>query len=306
MFSLLTFTYAFLALLFSCLLYVTISALLDSLRSIPGPFLSRFTKLWYLHSISTADFEKANILLHRKHGPIVRIAPGQYSLDSPDAAKVIYGPGSHFRKANWYYGWAHPDPKRFTMFTDRNEKRHASERRKYSAAYSMSSLVGYEGFVDNCARVLGERFRQFAAKGEGKGEVVDLGHWMQCYAFDVIGEITVSMHLLSMVYCLACKLSFKGVFEDQEVLRAMISSPSQWIGVCWNHFTAHSREPVICNLQVSSLRGGRHLIEFARFLVSGFAEDDPDPAFEHGTGDLSPQRWTRLSGSQRHNPVQRQ
>jgi hypothetical protein len=33
-------------------------------------------------------------------GSIVRIAPNQYSVDSPDAAKVIYGHGSDFMKVS--------------------------------------------------------------------------------------------------------------------------------------------------------------------------------------------------------------
>lgn len=50
----------------------------------------------------------------------------------------------------------------------------------------MSSLVNYEQFVDNCADIFAMRLTEFAAKDE----VLDLRHWLQCYAFDVIGEIT--------------------------------------------------------------------------------------------------------------------
>lgn len=50
----------------------------------------------------------------------------------------------------------------------------------------MSSLVNYEQFVDNCADIFATRLTEFAVKDE----VLDLRHWLQCYAFDVIGEIT--------------------------------------------------------------------------------------------------------------------
>lgn len=50
----------------------------------------------------------------------------------------------------------------------------------------MSSIVGYEGFIDNCSSLMVSRFEE-AAQSERK---IDLGHWFQCYAFDVIGEIT--------------------------------------------------------------------------------------------------------------------
>ncbi|EAS33898.3 cytochrome P450 oxidoreductase [Coccidioides immitis RS] len=164
------------------------SALFSRNRSIPGPFLARFTRFWYLREIHRGHFEKVNIELHRRHGKIVRIAPNEYSVDDPEAVRTVYGPGSKFRKADWYAGWAHPDPSRFTLFTDRNSKRHAAERRKVSAAYSLSTLVSYEGFVDDCVGIFDQRLRGFADQKLG----INFGHWLQCFAFDVIGEITFS------------------------------------------------------------------------------------------------------------------
>ena len=54
--------------------------------------------------------------------------------------------------------------------------------------YSLTSIKSYEPYVDDCIDILLKRFDEFAATGEE----VNLQHWMQCYAFDVIGEITVS------------------------------------------------------------------------------------------------------------------
>lgn len=43
-------------------------AAVNPLRSIPGPFLARFSRLWYMAAIHKGDFEKQNIKLHREHG----------------------------------------------------------------------------------------------------------------------------------------------------------------------------------------------------------------------------------------------
>jgi hypothetical protein len=94
----------------------------DPLRDIPGPFLARFTRLWLLRQYVKGDFQKTNLELHERYGmfpnicgvsfpglepmmsvilgSIVRIAPNQYSVDSPDAAKVIYEHGSDFMKVS--------------------------------------------------------------------------------------------------------------------------------------------------------------------------------------------------------------
>lgn len=82
-------------------LYVLFSLvlwLIDPLRSVPGPLLARFTRLWYLYQIYKGDFERTNIDLHKKYGSVVRIAPNEYSIDDVGAAKVIYGHGNAFVK----------------------------------------------------------------------------------------------------------------------------------------------------------------------------------------------------------------
>lgn len=50
----------------------------------------------------------------------------------------------------------------------------------------MTSLVSYETFVDECADVFAQRLQEMA----DTGKVVNMSHWLQCYAFDVIACIT--------------------------------------------------------------------------------------------------------------------
>ncbi|KAL4967564.1 cytochrome P450 [Aspergillus stella-maris] len=157
-----------------------------SLRSIPGPFWTRFTRLWYFRRLWNGHFEDENIKLHDKYGPIVRISPNHYSVSDRAALKTIYGTGTKFAKAAWYEGWKHPDSQRWTLFPDRDFKRHGETRKRFSSLYSMSSLVHYEEFVDSCADIFSERLREFAERGTK----FNLGEWFQFYAFDVIGEIT--------------------------------------------------------------------------------------------------------------------
>lgn len=80
------------------LIYDLLQYLLDPLRSLPGPFLARFSRLWYFFELYKGSFEETNIELHKKYGPIVRIAPHEYSVDDVDAARTIYGHGNAFIK----------------------------------------------------------------------------------------------------------------------------------------------------------------------------------------------------------------
>jgi hypothetical protein len=51
----------------------------------------------------------------------------------------------------------------------------------------MTSLVQLEPFVNHCTSIFRARLDEFA----NSGQVIDVSHWLQCYAFDVIGKITV-------------------------------------------------------------------------------------------------------------------
>ena len=91
------------------LLYFLLAPLLSPQRSIPGPFLARFTRLWYFYQIYQGDFERLNVKLHEQYGPIVRIAPGEYSVDDVEGARIIYGLGKGFIKVcstiDWHPVW---------------------------------------------------------------------------------------------------------------------------------------------------------------------------------------------------------
>lgn len=43
-------------------------AFFSRLASVQGPFLARFTDLWYAYRMYRGDFEKDNLALHQKYG----------------------------------------------------------------------------------------------------------------------------------------------------------------------------------------------------------------------------------------------
>ena len=63
------------AILGLAILYFIVSPFLSPLRSVPGPFLARFTKLWWLERLRRGHFDQENIELHREYGPVVRYGP---------------------------------------------------------------------------------------------------------------------------------------------------------------------------------------------------------------------------------------
>lgn len=183
--------YAFWAIIIFCATWILLflyRSLTSPLRLVPGPFLARFGRLYYFVRVAQGRWEHDDIQLHRKYGPVVRVGADLYSIDSPEVVKKVYSINSKFPKSDWYDAWRHPDPDRWTLFPARDMKLHAETRKRFQALYSMSSLVSYEGYVDECAAIFRKRLSEFAESGE----TIDMAHWLQCYAFDVIGNITYS------------------------------------------------------------------------------------------------------------------
>lgn len=203
---------------------VLLQSFVSPLRSVPGPFLARLTSLWYFLKVRTGHFEKENIALHKKYGPIVRLTPNKFSIDDPDALRTIYNIHTKWPKSEWYDGWGHPDPKFWSMFTMRDEKHHSIEKRKFAHLYSMSSLVQYEPYVDECIELLHNQLDRVA----DNGATVNFCNWIRYFTWDVIATITYNR-----------RFGFLQKGEDVNGLTAMIGDVARYgtlVGIyAWLH-----------------------------------------------------------------------
>jgi cytochrome P450 len=82
-----------------------------------------------------------------------------------------------------------------TLFTSTDEAFHAKLRRAVNNAYSMSSLVQFEPLVDSTVDEFLTQLRTRFADKSGDANFLDLGEWLQYFAFDVICELTYSKRM---------------------------------------------------------------------------------------------------------------
>lgn len=177
-------------------------------RKIPGPFWARITRWFEFRKLLKGDSHLEYIRLHEKlgtschrpcnsqhvpnhsrTGPVVRVGPNRYSFRDPADVKIIYALGGNFIKTE-YYEPLHADiPDHQNIFTIRDPNKHKERRRKITNLYSMSTMVNYEGAVDRMTSVCMRKMYQFA----DENRTISLPDFMQYYAFDVIGEITVRL-----------------------------------------------------------------------------------------------------------------
>lgn len=159
-------------------IYVLYFRFFHPLASIPGPFAASLSRLWLAKHVWDADMIWTVMDLHKKHGPLVRTGPNEVSVSDIAAVKQIYGAGSRFTKSSWYSVWQ--GRRKFDLFPERDESIHSKQKRLVSRIYSMSALKDLEPYVDDCIGV-------FLSKMEGKREkVVDLGYWLQLFAFGML------------------------------------------------------------------------------------------------------------------------
>lgn len=77
------------------------------------------------------------------------------------------------------------------LFSTRDPEYHRIEKRKVGNAYALPRLLESEEAVDSCITLFMSRLDTFASQDKP----VDLGAWLQYFAFDVVGEFTFSSKL---------------------------------------------------------------------------------------------------------------
>jgi hypothetical protein len=77
------------------LLYALYTRYATPLRKVPGPILASITKLWIVKQQRNFLRHFVDMDLHKKYGAIVRIAPNEVMVSSPQAFKTIYGISSY-------------------------------------------------------------------------------------------------------------------------------------------------------------------------------------------------------------------
>ncbi|KAL9608659.1 MAG: hypothetical protein Q9167_006526 [Letrouitia subvulpina] len=126
--------------------------------------------------------------LHKKHGKGHHIANYIWYQDKLYQGCLFVArhvKRCSLRQTDYYDAWAPPNNGYVGHFPARDEKEHSERRRIVNNIYSMSSVLESENAIDSCTQLFCETMHDFAKKNS----VVDLGLWINMYAFDVLGEL---------------------------------------------------------------------------------------------------------------------
>ncbi|KAG2419500.1 hypothetical protein HFD88_004296 [Aspergillus terreus] len=164
------------------------------LRHIPGPPGAALTNFVRRSWVLAGNLHEKHTSLHRQYGTVVRVGPQAVLISQPKAIDKIYGFHARFLKSEFYdsiipriKGGKIPD-----VFGTRDEDLHRRMRRPIANLYSISNLTNFEPLVLSTMQFF---FRRLEELFVDKDVAFDLGHWLQLFTFDVMGEVTFSRRL---------------------------------------------------------------------------------------------------------------
>ncbi|EXJ75924.1 uncharacterized protein A1O5_00432 [Cladophialophora psammophila CBS 110553] len=239
-------TWVFLAIALGLLFRVLYLHFSSPLSKVPGPFIATFSRWWLAYHGWRGDFHQLLTRLHEQYGDIVRIGPDEVITISPEAVKKIYGAGSQFRKSEWYR--PQQGERKFDLFAERDIITHRNHRRLVNNAYATTSLQELEPYMDSAITYFMDTLHH------RQEECLDLGLWLQLFAFDVIGEVTFSQ-----------RFGLMDAGKESEALRQIkkVLRSTSWVGQVPYVYKIHQLLlPIVGNRLALTARNGS-LREFA-------------------------------------------
>jgi cytochrome P450 len=115
--------------------------------------------------------------LHKKYGPIVRVAPNQLCFASPKALKEIYGANSQFSKAPIYEALGFK-----SLFTTRNRDDYRVMKKRVVPNFTAAAVAELEPCVHRQVKNLVQ------ALDKRLDSPLDILPWFRMLALGVVGK----------------------------------------------------------------------------------------------------------------------
>ncbi len=137
--------------------FILVPAFFSPTSKIPAAHWSaRYIPLWILYRRYRLRNNATTLTAHRKHGPIVLLAPNEISINCVDGGtRTVYGGG--FEKHDWYPR-LFPSYGVINMFSTVGHAEHSAKKRLLSNVYSKSYLQGSSQVAENSKALLSQRF----------------------------------------------------------------------------------------------------------------------------------------------------
>ncbi|KOS36316.1 hypothetical protein ACN38_g12955 [Penicillium nordicum] len=171
-----------------------ISYLTSPLRRFSGPFVAGWTNLWRMFQVRQGKYQLVIQDLHKKYGPVVRIAPNVLDLDFPELIKTIYNAKEDYLKTEFYHGSSAKNDGKiiYNLFSECTPEIHAQQKRPISMHYSLKGILSLEPHIDVMIRYFCQRLEENFIDAPNGTQICDIGEWISFYTWDVVGQVLFS------------------------------------------------------------------------------------------------------------------
>ncbi|EMD93211.1 hypothetical protein COCC4DRAFT_70767 [Bipolaris maydis ATCC 48331] len=164
---------------------------LHPLRPYPGPRIFAAFRFPYVIAGALGYLPQMVLEMHRRYGPVIRVAPDELAFDSTTAWRTIYDiqkGRSPLERDPHFLPPAAPGVKQYPSMGTANNSEHSKFRRLLGHAFSAQALQAQEHLVQRHVDLLIASLRSTSASSE---KPQDLATWFLWSAFDIVGDLAL-------------------------------------------------------------------------------------------------------------------
>jgi hypothetical protein len=157
------------------------------LRRYPGPLFAHASRLYYAYHLWRGTYCSNMIELHKKYGPVLRIAPDELSYATPQAWQDIYGQTFANKTADLEKDrtWYMVAPNGVDSIITAPFDVHYRFRRLLQVPLSDRALAQQEHIIQGYVDMMMQHVRENASKDKP----VNMVQWIVYTCFDVLGDL---------------------------------------------------------------------------------------------------------------------
>ncbi|SPQ27093.1 67ae26ce-880a-443c-9037-8ef0263fdfe6 [Thermothielavioides terrestris] len=162
------------------------------LAKIPGPRSWAATRLPFIRALLGGTIVHDIQKLHRRYGPVLRIAPDEVTFANAEAWNDIFQPRPGCPQFLKDPTWWKPQPGvPQSLVNAIDPENHAWMRKLLTPGFTPRALRGQEPFLHRYVDLLVDRLREtvLAEAAAGKEAELDIGPWFNFAAFDIFGDL---------------------------------------------------------------------------------------------------------------------
>ncbi|KAI0543414.1 putative cytochrome P450 [Xylaria curta] len=247
---------------------------LHPLRNFPGPITHRMSVIpRAVHQMKgNLPFRVAE--LHRRYGPVVRVAPNELAFCSPQAWRDIYGhKKEEFPKHGSFYGIFKHLP---SSINNADAVEHSMLRRQIAVGFSDRAMHEQEPIIGSYVDLLISRLREASRKDTRQ----NMREWYTWTTFDLIGDLSFGVDggfgcLQNSSYHSWVRLIHDSI-RQQGIILGLIAlgfkRPIAWLHKTASGLFTDIKHRLIVKEKVAQRLRGGHRPDFLEGLVSNREE----------------------------------